>query len=100
MDALLSVMDEGTGSPDDQEAAQPTGAQVPAAVVEDAAELSEEGDEYTPEDAIRCVRGLPAMHACWCMPAVYWPAAGWVQAPLGHPLDVGGSTWLTAATAP
>jgi hypothetical protein len=66
MDALMSVMDEGTGSPDDQEAVQPVvevEGQVPAAVIEDAAELSEEGAEYLPEDAIRYV-----LYACSCGP--------------------------------
>lgn len=67
MDALMSVMDEGTGSPDDLDAsAQPTAeveGQGAAAVIEDAAELTEDGAEYLPEDAIRYV-----LYACSCVP--------------------------------
>lgn len=67
MDALMSVMDEGTGSPDDLDAsAQPTvevEGQGAAAVIEDAAELAEDGAEYLPEDAVRYL-----LYACSCVP--------------------------------
>lgn len=54
MDALLSVMDDGTSEPEEQApATASSGREVPAAVLEAAAELSEGGSSYNPEDAMR-----------------------------------------------
>lgn len=55
MDALLTVMDDGTSEPEEQApAAASSGREVPAAVLEAAAELISEGSSsYNPEDAMR-----------------------------------------------
>jgi hypothetical protein len=64
MDALLTVMDDGTSEPDEQQAAAAgsSGREVPAAVLEAAAEeLSEGGSSFNPEDAMRYVSSF---HSC------------------------------------
>lgn len=58
MDALLTVMDDGTSEQEEQapEAAADTGTgvDVPAAMLEASAELSQEETDYAPEDSLRC----------------------------------------------
>lgn len=67
MDALLTVMDEGTGSQEEQLSADSSGETLEQGVVmlEETADFSEEEENpYTPEDAVRWVCGKHAWILC------------------------------------
>lgn len=85
MDALLTVMDDATSDQEEQaSSASSTEPEVPAAVLEATAELSEEESPYTPEDATRYLSLIACCMHGWTRPD-HAISQLWVQ-PISHQL--------------